>query len=165
MLVRQFWAYKSWRNFFFPFSFLRYLAHLFNRVLILRVPFLHSRWMGEPREQHSEKCHVTVLALVWHATYPVISGRGTIPSKLWAENEMAWTGSNDVRYLSNLWGLAKPALHYGKHVGGGSIPPNRGSQTDVPPGWNSNHFIFHDLFSHVPKNQGNRGQTGTFSRQ
>lgn len=98
MLVRQFWAYKSWRNFsVFP----RYLAYLFNRAfLIFTFFFQHSRWMGDPGKLHSKKRLVTVLTLVWHVTSVTISGRGNIPSKLWAWKETAWMVSKTHSILA-----------------------------------------------------------------
>lgn len=105
--------------------------------------------MGEPRELLSEKCLVTVLTLVWHVTYLTISGRGNIPSKLWAGKETAWTVSKDTQSLSNFWNSEKPAFQFGKPAARSSIPPNHRSWEDVPQGGSGNHF--QDLLSKLMK--------------
>lgn len=80
--------------------------------------------MGEPRKLHSKKCLVTVLTLVWHVTSVTISGRGNIPSKLWAWKETAWIVSKDIQYLSNFWSSEKPTFQFGKPADTSSILPN-----------------------------------------
>lgn len=147
MLVRQFWAYKSWRNFsFFP----RYLAHLFNRAFFdLTFFFQHGRWMGEPRRLHSKKCLLTVLTLVWHVTYLTISGRGNIPSKLWAWRETDWMVSKHTQYLSNFWSSQKPAFQFGKPAGRSSIIPNHEPLKATAQGRSG--YRFQDLPPKLPK--------------
>lgn len=149
MLVRQFWAYKSWRNFsFFPC----YLAHLFNRAFLILLFFSqHSRWMGEPRKLHSKRCLVTVLTLVWHVTYLTLSGRGNLPSKLWACKETAWMVSKDTQYLSNFWSSEKPTFQFGKPAGRSSVLLNHESLTDTPQGGNGNYF--QDLLLKLPRSK------------
>lgn len=164
MLVRQFWAHKSWRNFFsssFFFPPLRYLAHLFNRVLILNFSFQHSRWMGEPRKRHSKKCRVTLLTLVWHVTDATISEGENTPSKLWEHKEMAWMGSKDTPILgtsevqqSQLCSLGSRQVEVLSHP---TVDP-----WQMCPEVKQQLFHFHDLFFHVPKTWGIMGRRGPF---
>lgn len=127
---------------FFP----RYLALLFNRAFFFFFWFdfffffQHGRWMGEPRKLHSKKCLLTVLTLVWHVTYLAISGRGNIPSKLWAWRETGWMVSKHTQYLSNFWSSQKPTFQFGKPAGGSSILPNHELLKATAQGGSGNHF-------------------------
>ena len=152
MLVRQFWAYESWKKLFF-FSLVTWHFYLIELFFFFWLFFFqHGRWMGEPRKLHSKKCLLTVLTLVWHVTYLTISGRGNIPSKLWAWRETGWMVSKHTQYLSNFWSSQKPTFQFGKPAGGSSILPNHELLKATAQGGSGNHF--QDLLPKLEKSSG-----------